>query len=98
MGSLGPVAYQADEQQPFLGYELTQGRDFSETTAARVDQDIQQLLQERHETARRLLIEARDKLDHLVNALLHEETIDQDELTRILGPRPEPMMEASNVA
>jgi cell division protease FtsH len=98
MGSLGPVAYQADEQQPFLGYELTQGRDFSETTAARVDQDIQQLLQERHETARHLLTGARDKLDDLVEALLHEETIDQDELARILGPRPEPTMEVSNVA
>jgi cell division protease FtsH len=59
MGSLGPVAYQADEQQPFLGYELTQGRDFSKMTAARVDQDIQQLLQERHETARHLPVDRR---------------------------------------
>jgi cell division protease FtsH len=98
MGSLGPVAYQADEQQPFLGYELTQGRDFSETTAAHVDQDIQQFLQERYETARHLLTGARDKLDDLVEALLHEETMDQDELAHILGPRPEPTMEVSNVA
>ena len=30
MGSLGPVAYQADEEQPFLGYALAQGRDYSE--------------------------------------------------------------------
>jgi ATP-dependent Zn protease len=44
------------------------------------------------------LIGARDKLDDLVEALLHEETIDQDELARILGPRPEPTMEVSNVA
>jgi cell division protease FtsH len=98
MGSLGPVAYQADEQQPFLGYELTQGRDFGETTATRVDQDIQQTLQERHETARHLLTGARDKLDDLVTALLHEETVDQDELARILGPRPETKMEVSSVA
>jgi cell division protease FtsH len=94
MGSLGPVAYQTDEQQPFLGYELTQGRDFSETTATQVDRDIQQMLQERHETARQLLTGARDKLDDLVKALLQEETIDQDELARILGPRPELALEA----
>jgi cell division protease FtsH len=92
MGSLGPVAFQSDERQPFLGYELTQGRDFSETTAAQVDRDIQELLQERHETVRRLLTGARDKLDDLVKALLHEETIDQDELARVLGPRPESAM------
>jgi cell division protease FtsH len=88
MGSLGPVAFQADDQQPFLGYELTQGRDFSEATAARVDQDIQRLLQGQHEAVRNVLTGARDKLDRLVDALLHDETIDQDDLARILGPRP----------
>jgi cell division protease FtsH len=95
MGSLGPVAFQADEQQPFLGYELAQGRDFSEATAAQIDQDIQRVLEERHETVRALLAGARDKLDRLVETLLHEETIDQDELARILGSRPEPAIEAS---
>jgi cell division protease FtsH len=98
MGSLGPVAYQTDEQQPFLGYELTQGRDFSETTATQVDRDVQQMLQERHETARQLLTGARDKLDDLVKALLQEETIDQDDMARILGPRPKLAMEVSSVA
>jgi cell division protease FtsH len=98
MGSLGPVAYQTDEQQPFLGYELTQGRDFSETTATQVDRDIQQMLQERHETARQLLTGARDKLDDLVKALLQEETIDQDELARTLGPRPKLALEVSSVS
>lgn len=35
MGTLGLAAFQADEEQSFLGYELTQGRDYSEATAAR---------------------------------------------------------------
>lgn len=95
MGNLGPVAFEADEQQPFLGYELTQGRDFSEATAAQVDQEIRRLLEDRHEAAYRLLTEAHDLLDRLVKALLHEETIDQDEMARILGPRPEPTIETS---
>jgi cell division protease FtsH len=77
---------------------LTQGRDFSETTARQVDRDIQQRLQERHETARQLLTGARDKLDDLVKALLQEETIDQAGLARILGPRPKLAMEVSSVA
>jgi len=97
MGSLGPVAFQADEQQPFLGYELTQGRDYSEATAARVDEDVQRLLEERHEAARHLLTCARDQLDQLVKVLLQEETVDQDELTRILGPRPGAVMEMPRV-
>jgi cell division protease FtsH len=93
MGSLGPIAFQADEQQPFLGYELAQGRDYSEATAAQIDQDVQRLLRERHEAVQELLASARDKLDQLVQALLKEETVDQDELARVLGPRPEPTVE-----
>jgi cell division protease FtsH len=89
MGTMGVAAFQADEEQPFLGYELAQGRDYSEDTAARIDQDIQRLLEESHQAARGLLSDARELLDRLVDALLQEETIDRDALVQILGPRPE---------
>jgi cell division protease FtsH len=94
MGSLGLAAFDVDEQQPFLGYELAQGRDFSESTAARVDQDVQRLLEDGHQVANRLLTERRAALDRLAETLLHEETVDQDELAQILGPRPEGALEA----
>lgn len=88
MGTLGPVAFQADEQQPFLGYELTQTRDYSEATAALVDQDMRDLLQERHQAAVDLLKKERQVLDQVVDRLLREETVEQKELKEILGPRP----------
>ncbi|MGD8623031.1 MAG: ATP-dependent zinc metalloprotease FtsH [Anaerolineae bacterium] len=88
MGSVGLAAFQADEEQPFLGYELAQGRDYSEDTAARIDQDVQRLLEKSHETARRLLTGWREELDHLAKTLLDQETIDRDEIAQILGPRP----------
>jgi cell division protease FtsH len=89
MGSLGLVAFQAEGRQPFLGYDLTQGRDYSEETAARIDQDVQRLLDESHEHVRALLAGMRELLDQLVHELLHEETLSQEDLGRILGPRPE---------
>ena len=89
MSSLGLVAYRDDEEHPFLGYQLAQGRDYSEASAAHIDEEIQRLLEERHETVRALLTNERHKLDTLVQTLLHEETVDQDRLTCILGPRPE---------
>ena len=89
MGDLGWLAFQADEEQPFLGYELAQGRDYSEATAKRIDEEIERLLKERHDFARRLLIAGRDALDRLVDALLHKETVDRETLEQILGPRPE---------
>ena len=88
MGDLGLVAFQADQEHPFLGYELAQGRDYSEATAARIDQEVQRLLAERHAYAGRLLTDARELLDQLAQALLQGETLDQNALARILGPRP----------
>lgn len=87
MGSLGLMALNTNEEQPFLGYEISQGRDYSEETAARIDEDVRRLLDSRHEFVQQLLAGARDKLDQLVQVLLQEETIDQDDMIRILGPR-----------
>ena len=87
MGDLGLMALASDEEQPFLGYELAQGHDYSEETSARIDHDIQKLLDQQHEMVKNLLTNSRDKLDQLVDSLLHEETIDQSSLVKILGPR-----------
>ena len=98
MGDLGPIAYQADEQQPFLGYELSQGRDYSESTAAKIDQEVQRVLGEQYESVRQLLLGSRTKLDSLVAQLLEDETVQEDQLTKVLGPRPEPEAEPARSA
>ncbi len=89
MSELGLVAFQSDEEQPFLGYELATGRDYSEATAARIDRAIQNLLDDRHQYAAELLERHRDKLDALAQALLEHETLDMRQLEALLGPRPE---------
>ena len=88
MGKLGLVAFKGDEQHPFLGYEMSQGRDYSEATAARIDQEVLGLIEESHEEVRCCLTANREKLDRLADALLREETVGTEELNRILGPRP----------
>jgi AFG3 family protein len=57
---------------------------------------VQRLLEESHQIANRLLTTEREKLDHLAQSLLHEETINRDELVQILGPRPPTEMEEEN--
>ena len=88
MGKLGLVAFRVDEQQPFLGYELTQKADYSEATAAEIDAEIRSLLAQSHELVRRRLSDLRSQLDRLVEALLEEETVGLERLTQLLGPRP----------
>ncbi len=89
MGNLGLVAFKADEEQPFLGYEISQGREYSEATAARIDQEVQSLIEQTHQEVLRMLTDARERLDRLVQALLERETVARGELAEILGPRPE---------
>jgi cell division protease FtsH len=87
MGKLGLMAVDGNEEQPFLGYEMTQGREYSEETAGAIDHNVQDLLAEQYRNVKDLLSRSRDRLDNLVQALLQEETLDQDALEAILGPR-----------
>jgi ATP-dependent Zn protease len=64
--------------------------------AARIDQDIETLLADRFESVRNLIIQNRSKLDNLVQVLLKEETISQEKLIEVLGPR-EVESEAVNI-
>jgi cell division protease FtsH len=87
MTDFGLMTLDVDDAQPFLGYEISQGRGYSETSAAKVDEQVQQLLKERYDYTRRCLAERRAVLDRLVNALMEHETVTQDELQNIIGPR-----------
>ena len=98
MGKLGLIAFKSDEQNPFLGYELSQRPDYSEATAAEIDVEVRSLLEQAHEEVRRLLMTARQSLDRLAAALLRDETVGADQLERILGPRAQPAAEENGSA
>ena len=85
IGGLGSVAFDIDEEQPFLGYEISQGWAYCETTAAQIDKEVMDLLNGCHQNACDLLNRRRAQLDRLVEALLQQETVDQDALAAILG-------------
>jgi cell division protease FtsH len=87
MSELGLAAYDSSSEDRFLGYELGQGRTYSEETARRIDEAVGALLEERHAAVHRLLEGARDRLDRLAEALLKRETVEYDELERLLGPK-----------
>jgi cell division protease FtsH len=89
MSELGLAAYDSSSENRFLGYEIGQGRSFSEDTARRVDAEVERLLGEGHKEVHDLLESGRDRLDRLANALLEKETVEYDELQELLGARPE---------
>ena len=88
MGSLGWLAFRGDEAQPFLGYELSRGRDYGDATADRIDADVLALVQNRRELVNELLEQNRARLDSLAQALLVHETLEHQQIEEILGARP----------
>lgn len=82
---LGQVNFGDNEQQPFLGYSLSQGRNYSDQTAYMIDQEVKQIVDDVYTETLDLLRENRDKLDALAQALLDNEVVDQREMFEIIG-------------
>ncbi|HEY1064950.1 MAG TPA: cell division protein FtsH, partial [Pirellulales bacterium] len=83
---VGPVAYQTGEDNPFLGKEIVEQREFSEHSAQIIDQEVSRILHEADDKARRMIHEHRASLDKLAHALIDEETIDDLQIEKMIGP------------
>ena len=83
--AIGPVAFRQGEDHPFLGKEIHEHREFSESTAHLIDQEIGRFLCEASAKATELLKAHRDELDRLSVALLEKETLNYEDLVTLLG-------------
>ena len=85
MSDLGFISLGSEGEPLFLGREIAQHKDFSEETAKRIDEQINKILGECMEDATRILIEHKDQLDMLAQALVSRETLDDNEVRELLG-------------
>lgn len=81
---LGPATFNQAEEHPFLGRELAQPRDFSEFTARVIDEEVQRIITEQENRTLELLSKNRVKLDILAAALIEYETLDREQVDKIL--------------
>jgi cell division protease FtsH len=83
---IGPISYASDEESVFLGRDFTsRSRNYSETIANQIDDEVRKFILDAHEEARRLLTEHREALDRMALALLERETIDGEEVDLIVA-------------
>ncbi len=82
---MGPLTFGKKEQEIFLGREISQHRDFSETTAVEIDQEVRRLIVENYERAKRLMKQHMRSLVALAEALLEKESLDGPEIDSIIG-------------
>ena len=81
---LGPVRYNANEQEIFIGHAVTQQQNVSEETSRIIDNEIRRLIEEGETAARRILTDRNDDLHLLAKALLEYETLSGDEVRALL--------------
>ncbi len=87
---LGPRTFGHKEEMVFLGREISEQRDYSEKVALQIDKEVQEIIENAYQQALQLLTDNRDKLDLLARGLIEEETLEGEDLDRVLnGERPE---------
>lgn len=82
---LGHVALGGESQNVFLGEQIAQKRNYSETTAREVDEEIRNILEEAYERAKNVLQEKKEGLERVVEALLEHEEISGETLLSLLN-------------
>ena len=73
---LGPIAFGDQDEQPFLGRELSHARNYSERTAQTIDEEVRRFLNDGYELAKQLIHDNLDKIRLLADALIEFETLD----------------------
>ena len=82
---LGPVVYGHDQSEVFLGRDFTQNRDFSETVAAQIDDEIRAIIERAYVQAERILTEHMEQLHQVAEFLFEFEKIERDDFAALMG-------------
>ncbi len=82
---LGPVALGRSNGNVFMGRDIASDRDFSNETAAAIDEEVRNYVDQAYGRAKKVLQENRHILDRLAEMLIEKETVEADELQDVLS-------------
>ncbi len=82
---LGPVALGRQQGNMFMGRDIASERDFSDETAATIDDEVRSLVEQAYRRCKQVLIENRHILNQLAELLVEKETVDAEELQELLA-------------
>ncbi len=89
---LGPMSFGAKQEQIFLGREISQHRDFSEATAQKIDEEVNEIIKYCLAEARKKLLEGREKFEIMAKNLIERETLDAADIIKIMAGEDLPAM------
>jgi cell division protease FtsH len=86
--AMGPLTFGKKEEQIFLGREIAQHQDYSEDTALKIDHEVKRFVTANYTRAQNVLLEHKQKLLDMADALLSHETLDAEQVRRIAAGLP----------
>jgi cell division protease FtsH len=86
---MGPLTFGKKDHEIFLGKELSYPSDYSPATAVQIDSEIRRIVMESYDRARKILSENIDKLHMLAKRLLEKESLDGEEIQRLVHRKAE---------
>ena len=82
---MGPLAFGKKEGEVFLGRDMASTQTYSEQTAREIDSEVRRIVTEQYERAKKILLERREALDKIAEALLEHETLDLADVDVLLA-------------
>ena len=82
---MGAIEYGKSQEHVFMGRDFGTARDYSEEFAAELDKEVKRIVDERYAIAKQILTDNRDLLDAITKELLEKETLDDEEVSKIIA-------------
>jgi cell division protease FtsH len=83
--ALGPLTYGQKNEEVFLGRDYTHIQDYSDETARAIDEAVHEIVASAEKTALEIVSREMTRLESLASALIESESLDAEEIDRILG-------------
>jgi len=90
MSTLGPIQYESDSENVFLGRDYTSTqKNFSTQVAYEIDTEVRKIIDESHALAKKIIEENREQVIMIAERLLEKETINAEEIIELFEPKNE---------
>ncbi|HET8632274.1 MAG TPA: ATP-dependent zinc metalloprotease FtsH [Thermomicrobiales bacterium] len=91
--TMGTVAYGKKEEMIFLGREIGEQRNYSESVAVKIDDEVKKIIDEAYQRATDILTTYMPQMQQIVGVLMERETIDGTEIDQFFeSPKPRPRL------
>jgi len=84
---LGPISFGEKEEMVFLGKEIGEQRNYSESVATKIDEEVAKFIKNAQNTAKKILRKRKRLLDKIAKTLVEKETIEKEEFERLIKAR-----------